>query len=116
MTLISAIVLLTNNELLQLKCYNSTINKLQQLIIIYVYTNIKTPYLERNSLNSNIIILAAGFQSAVVFSSSIFKNNFKFLQQQFEILHVCAKTKQSRLQNIRFVAELNWISLPLTTL
>ena len=37
MTLISAIVLLTNNELPQLKCYNSTINKVQQLIIIYIY-------------------------------------------------------------------------------
>ena len=35
MTLISAIVLLTNNELLQLKCYNSTMNKVQQLIMIY---------------------------------------------------------------------------------
>ena len=42
---------------------------------------------------SNIIILAARFQSTVVFSSSIFEINFKFLQQQFEILRVCAKNK-----------------------
>ena len=88
-------------------------------IYIYIYIYIykyKNAIPCENSFNSNIIIPAAGFQSAVVFSSSIFEINFKFLQQQFEILRVCAKTKRLRLQNISFAAGLNWIRLPLTIL
>ena len=64
------------------------------------------PYLERNSLNSNIITLAARFQIAVVFSLRIFEINFKFLQQQFEILRGHKKTKRSTLQSMHFVAGL----------
>ena len=71
-TLTCAKMILTNYELLQLKCCNSTINKVQQLIIIYIkYTNIKMPYLERNSLNSNIITLVARFRYSKVLSSLV---------------------------------------------